>query len=309
MKGKLDDGTPVDVEKPGAIEWDGKWWEFTEYRRPQKNEFCSNDDKTALWRSEGVSRYPNWIASEIPRATPEQLAAIGMKEREGRPVECKAGDCVWTSSEVHPVAGMFSAQGSVVGKYRFVLEPVEKKGVHTSCEGCVEEMRFVHSQCFDCGFERKNYTPAQPPMDGYRLLEYGEVVQEGDEFVTDRYWIKTSNPGHVFGAKEDREMQMNYRRKIAQPPFLTKDGKPLPCEDCRIYRTAGCTATDRSKSFFNLSCFGCFQPKCPTQPEEPRFSVDEIINIVWPILRDYEGTCHQDICRIIEKAFTERRMG
>jgi hypothetical protein len=121
MKGTLEDGTLVDIEKPGPIEQDGKWWEFTVFR-PAKNKENTLDHS---WDDEGCNGLvrpvvkdtarPYWIASEIPRATASQLRAIGMKERDGRPVICKGGNRVWDFG-VHD-------ELSFVGKYRFVLEP------------------------------------------------------------------------------------------------------------------------------------------------------------------------------------------
>ena len=208
----------ADIPKPEPIEQDGKWWEFTGLEAPEKGKEYLNYNGNKIFKAtyDWQKFDIRWIASEIPRATPEKLRAIGMKERDGRPVKITPenySDIIWTGKYV-------SGYKEHIGKYRFVLVPDVQEEKHTSCEGCEYETGKHLSPCNSCCSrgERKNYTPPQPPMDGYRLLEYGEVVQEGDEFLTGGYWIKTNNPGHVFGAKEDREMQMNYRRKIAQPP-------------------------------------------------------------------------------------------
>jgi hypothetical protein len=67
-----------------------------------------------------------------------------------------------------------------------------------------------------------------------------------------------------------------------------------------------------------ISCRNCYAPgldarrenyktKQPPRQEELRFSVGEIMPIVHLILHNYEGTHHEDLCRMIEQAFTERR--
>jgi len=184
MKGKLDDGTPVDIEKPLPIEQDGKWWEAIRPGNVKKGENYFSSNSTAIIISSSCDHSPqdlHWIASEIPRATPDQLRAIGMKEREWRPVICKARteDRMWDGK--YQVFNL-SENHELVGKYRFVLVPVEKKKVHTSCEGCENEKVFVHSRCFYCGFERKNYTPTQPPQPEEPRFSVGEIDSFLDDF-------------------------------------------------------------------------------------------------------------------------------
>jgi uncharacterized coiled-coil protein SlyX len=53
-------------------------------------------------------------------------------------------------------------------------------------------------------------SPAIDPGEGYRLLEPGELVQEGDEFKVNRGWIPTGNPG-------DTVHMNHYRRRLPQP--------------------------------------------------------------------------------------------
>jgi hypothetical protein len=163
MKGKLNDGTPVDISKPGMIEQDGKWWEPGEYKNPNKGEYWYGISGGKIYgpcnRDED---YPNWIMSKIPRASASQLAAIGMRERDGRPVEVKRDDILWAGS--YPI---YHADKEYIGKFRFILEPVVKREVHTSCEGCWKfkpKTENCWNACYDYETrERKNYTPKQPP--------------------------------------------------------------------------------------------------------------------------------------------------
>lgn len=220
---KSNDGTPVEIEKPEPIEQDGVWYEFNEYR-PAKNKENTLDHS---WDDEGCNGLVRpvvrdttrsyWIASEIPRATAEQLAAIGMREGNGgRPRIGKSKEVIWHNGKaIRIMCDDHTKDGIKLNNIvRFILEPVAKKEVHTSCEGC-----------------------------------------------------------------DDREN---------------------PCVDV------------------DTPCYGCYgtrdhphwhSTKQPPRPEELRFSVPEIMDCVHSILRDYEGTRHEDICRMIEKAFTERRRG
>ena len=198
MKGKLDDGTPVDIAKPGAIEQDGKWWEFMEYRSPKQDEYYQRPG-CILRQANYDYADAYWIASEIPRATPEQLRAIGMKERDGRPVKVKEGESYWSKLETPQTR---SPDGIVC--YRFVLEPDVQKKIHTSCEGCRRALfnrsrNWGDNKCDTCfsdmeySKERKNYTPAQPPQPEEPRFSVEEVISWID-FMRDR-------DGHLFLSK------------------------------------------------------------------------------------------------------------
>jgi hypothetical protein len=158
MKGTLDDGTPVDIEKPEPIEQDGKWWEFVELRKPNNAEYYLFNDGVVMAEMERRNYTSEaWIASEIPRATPEQLAAIGMQERDGKPVECKAGYQIWNGKE------NIWLHNDCAGSYRFVLEPVVGKEVHVSCEGCLYDGEDRHPKCRVGSCKAySNYTPVPP---------------------------------------------------------------------------------------------------------------------------------------------------
>ena len=195
MKGKLEDGTPVDIEKPGVILQDGKWWEFVEFRKAEVGETIYDDKccQTNLLRMASghtVSEY--WIASEIPRATPEQLKAIGMKERDERPVACLPGLAVWNrlyrDVTVHDT--------DLLGKYRFALVPDVQKEIHTSCEGCEHALgnqyrNWNKKECEACflvmeySLERKNYTPKQPSTPEEPRFSTGEIEELLKDTITD----------------------------------------------------------------------------------------------------------------------------
>jgi hypothetical protein len=231
MKGKLEDGTPVDIEKPGVILQDGKWWEFVEFRKAEVGETIYDDKccQTNLLRMASghtVSEY--WIASEIPRATPEQLKAIGMKERDERPVACLPGLAVWNrlyrDVTVHDT--------DLLGKYRFVLVPDVQEEVHISCEGCANWIPcFNEGRCLNCfdrtrtaSHVRKNYTPKPPQTEEPRntcavclnklagdIFVYLSDYDNRDVFHTEKF-IKNWNPPRPeeprFTAAEEKEAGM-----------------------------------------------------------------------------------------------------
>lgn len=119
-----------EIERPEPIEQDGKWWEFLEYRAVKIGEKSVCNDGVQLCDSDGFLGLARWIASEIPRATPEQLKAIGMRERDGRPVKCISTDKIWYEGS----KGAFYPNDSEIGSYRFVLVPdVQKEKPCSTC--------------------------------------------------------------------------------------------------------------------------------------------------------------------------------
>jgi len=130
--------------------------------------------------------------------------------------------------------------------------------------------------------------------------ENAQLKQHVQEFVTDAN-KQTKEIVRLNVIIERAKQAVNLKQ------YLTKDGKPFPCENCRSNYNRDCLASDEQKSKFPLSSFACFLPKQPPRPEELRFTVKEVMDYVKPFLRDYEGTRHEDLCRMIEKAFTERR--
>lgn len=197
MKGKLEDGTPVEIEKPGAIERWTKWWEFVGLREVKTGEIYLYSDNlfTAARDNEhrGLQK-EYWIASEIPRASASQLATIGMRERDGRPVKCKEGDCIW-GLRLDESVGICSielvAQNGKphnLGKYRFVLEPVVNNEAHTSCEGCENESKKISCRnCYAPGLDarRENYKTKQPAQPEELRFSVGEINDWLEDFTSD----------------------------------------------------------------------------------------------------------------------------
>jgi len=189
MKGKLDDGTPVDIEKPEPIEQDRKWWEFTEYRSVKMGDhyLYEMQDGVGYCIEDHRNVFLHWIASEIPRATVEQLRAIGMKERDGRPVKITPEnykDIIWTGNADSSFAGYVSGYKENIGQYRFVLVPDVQPKKHTTCSGCYyewapgERVPISCDSCFDwynLFGVRKNYTTTQPPRPEEPKFSVGEI--------------------------------------------------------------------------------------------------------------------------------------
>ena len=119
-------GTQVgELERPEPVEQDRVWWEAVEYRCHKLGEY--------YWNGKGVTKviYPHhwssWIMRPIPRATPEQLKAVGMRERDLSPVMPQKGYKIWNGREV-----ITWNTDMDIGKRRWVLVPAEKS-ICTDC--------------------------------------------------------------------------------------------------------------------------------------------------------------------------------
>lgn len=111
---------PLDVPEP--VEQDGKWWEAMEYRPAMiKDSYRIENDGVHIVTGIPSAR-PVWINKLIPRATAAELAAIGMKERDGRPVLVEDGNMIWDYDGINKVPVI----QNYVGRYRFVLIPSNK---------------------------------------------------------------------------------------------------------------------------------------------------------------------------------------
>jgi hypothetical protein len=166
-------GVNIDLgERPEPVEDGGQWWEAVEYRKPLPGENVYDLEEIHLIKS-CSNRCREWIMRPIPAPTPEQLKAIGMRERDDRPVECKSGDKIWDGTRC---ATYYSGFGHM---HRWVLEdvPVEKEPAHTECAGChYSKTLFPPIECSTCcppgsdnNAARKNYTPA--PVTGVGAME------------------------------------------------------------------------------------------------------------------------------------------
>jgi hypothetical protein len=278
MKGKLEDGTSVDIEKPGAIEQDGKWWEPTEYRLPQIGEYFIYPNGRLEVASIVFTCTFSWIASEIPRATPEQLRAIGMHEANGgRPVICKIGDVIWSRSNYLKTVCTCIDCENEIGRYRFVLVPDVQKEV---------------------------------AGDGYRLLGPDEIIQECDEYKNhDDEW----SPAGSITQTVKSQYPLVYRRKIqpAQPEEPCND-----CAVCmdKLAQDIGYYLSDYAvRDVIHTEKFiRNWKPRAEGKPEEPRFSVGEIKNWIddctMKYMSAYLGSIISSPSHGI-KAFTERRRG
>lgn len=199
-----------EIERPEPSYYENVWYEFMEYRKPKKDEILFPTISCFPERAdEDDCLRPFWIASEIPRATAEQLRVINMKERDGRPVVLNEGDMIWAGggNEVHQT---FKGYPSF-NHFRFVLVPDVQKEIHTSCEGCKRALG-----------------------NGYRDWD----VKECEVCFPDMAY------------EQERK---NYTPKV-------KD----------------------------------------EQPDEPKFSMKEVMNCVCAILRDYEETHYASLCGMIE---------
>jgi len=306
MKGKLEDGTLVDIEKPGAIEQDGKWWEFVGLREVKSGEvYLYNDNLFTAARDNehrGLQK-EYWIASEIPRATAEQLKAIGMKEGNGgRPVVYVTGEKIWTQSGVSKVI-----QGTETGRCRFVLVPDVQKEIHTSCEGCDAHSVLsvvVTEPCYCCygTYDHPHWhSKEQPPQ--LNIYNYMPWISGGTfltNFRNDEWGVYQK----TIQSCGDKDFVLTY----ASPPMSADDGGSL--HYLGKLRDVG--------HFWKI--FNRIRNETqPTRPEEQRFSIDEAC--MWLCAcRDSVSTNAWHLCinNLIDKirrptegiaAFTERRRG
>jgi len=184
MKIKINDqGITGELEVPGPIQQDGKWWEFKEFRTPQKfeNYLVKNNGKIhcAPWNY-FINSY--WIASEIPEPPPEQLRAIWMRCPAGRPMVVKDGDCIWNGKRQWNICKENDPKKEHIGRYRFVLAPVGEQTatepeVHISCKTC-SKFCCGNSQASvlndNGGINCPDYTPKQSDEDKNVCLQCGK---------------------------------------------------------------------------------------------------------------------------------------
>ena len=150
LTGKIG-GCEVTLNRPEPVEHRGTWYEFVsfrpvawgeKYKHLSKNEIVEGD-KLMPPRIFETCYGPRWIAIEIPRATPEQLKAIGMRCRDDRPVECKVGDVVWDKINSNTSEGKWT-----IGSLR---DPSFDKPRWVLVDAPVEKEPFMHFVCPDCG--------------------------------------------------------------------------------------------------------------------------------------------------------------
>jgi len=300
MKGKLDDGTPVDVEKPGVVLWYGQWYEPIEYRACKEKEPILETDNQTINIEHVAMSCPWWIMAQIPRATAEQLKAIGMHEGNGgRPVICNEEDIIWMCETHYGYAGI-----SHIGKYRFVLEPDVREEVpeSTPCEIC--ENRYEDGHVKKC----KAYPIVgvkENPCPKYILKKEIHTSCAGCEYsIVDHFrsWF-TKECETCFPEMDYNHERKNYTAK--QPPAdeyrLLKPDEIIQKGD--EYEAFGGWATASSigytvKSQVNLIYRRKIQPP---QPEEPRFSVgvpncDLCGSIQTKLGAILFGPAHDDVC-------------
>lgn len=147
-------GLTVDLPVPEPVEQDGVWYEATEFRKTKSYEASCDilGGSFDLGKHKESWEMPRWIMRPIPRATPEQLKAIGKRERDDRPVEVKEGDCVWIEYSPAKYGPSNQVVGcGLIGKYRWVLEDVAVENEPASeidklngvikCRGCIHFKR------------------------------------------------------------------------------------------------------------------------------------------------------------------------
>lgn len=151
-----------EIEKPEPVKQDGVWFEPVEYRIPIVGDFILNSNGDIIPATIDFCHVEFWIMRPIPRATLKQLKAIGMKERDGRPVEVKDGNKVWDIEDSSHLPCRELIPGceecrKLIGKHRWVLVPVEKDQQY----GCLSK----DCPWSECQFrDQKSCSRYEPPV-------------------------------------------------------------------------------------------------------------------------------------------------
>jgi len=155
-----------EIERPEPVYNNQLWWELARIQKGIKNNECYLSDCGTVERAVyDTDRGIFQVMQPIPRPTPEQLKAIGMRERDDRPVLTKPYDYYWENELRY-----FTTCIPITPAYRWVLVPVERKSEpvkHYSCAKCSrqnDDMCETERDCFGGynaefhAFERKNWT-------------------------------------------------------------------------------------------------------------------------------------------------------
>lgn len=211
-------GKTIEIDDPGLIEQDGKWWESVEYRVASYNEYSLTPlhPKTVIRSIFAEGCAPGWIVQEIPKPTDAQVRAIGKVLEGAVPVLCVEGDFVWTKH------GPFTAVGCLrhhIGKYRWRLKDTPK--VDKDCR-TFEDIDPIGGH--------HGYQPREPE---YQLLQLGDIIQFGDEWCG---IFGEHFPSNDIGRKltDEYDIQnMKYRRlvKPAQPNDLATEASNTAKEE------------------------------------------------------------------------------
>ncbi len=179
-----------EIEKPGPVEHDGKWWEPATYRLPLKDDICYLP-KLNVYRSGGDATAPRWIMHEIPTPTPEQLRATGDKLDGDRPRECRVGETVWNGMNWF---GMAKA-----GTYRWHLvkaDPAKATREKTLDKNCV-----LYSMC---------PLPNSPCL-GKSCLRYKPPVAQAGKDIRKKLDCLDADVCHTHGYCEDGKKNSCYK--------------------------------------------------------------------------------------------------
>lgn len=250
-------GVDVEPERPEPVEQDGVWYEDIDLRPPKEDDnYISYTGKvvTALFNDYG--KLPHRIMRPIPRPTPEQLAAIGMRERDQGPVECEPGDVIWglnlRSDTGHTcVSSLMSPLNN--GKHRWVLVPadnppvavpVEKEVEHYSCEGCGNNRINSCPACYEPGDsdKRKNWLPK--PL----VAQAGTVHTD---CVGCKRYVQTIgiNPICATCFDPDRQERKNYTPAPAPAPTFNAQNPVVSQSVCYNKLCTDCCSKDCSTGF------------------------------------------------------------
>ena len=196
-------GVNVDLgERPEPVEDGGQWWEAVEYRKPLPGENVYDLEEIHLIKS-CSNRCREWIMHPVPRPTPSQLKAIGMRERDQRPVECRVGDTIWQDGmAIHITVAHYPH----IGKHRWVLEDVPAEKNNKTCEFCTgENCPGKNVTWRDCeSFTSAAVEPARTECEGCEKQQplgtpltcwYSCVTEPGIR----RNWIPAKAPAPVTG--------------------------------------------------------------------------------------------------------------
>jgi hypothetical protein len=176
----------------------------------------------------------------IPRATPDQLKAIGMRERDQRPVECSSGDTIWSSQEQAITIREDDVENYHIGKYRWVLMPEVMITVEGRLATKQEALNFINgntsksvekSICSDCTTPAILCPNANEPKDKVK-----ECAIKNDKMPVEKI-------------KKNYSTCAKYHAKCSSNPRF----EACDCKSCNDY-----VQKPVAKKPAHTSCRGCF---------------------------------------------------
>jgi len=219
-------GIAIDFKPPNPLKWCGDWWEPVAHRPAKVGEttldlsWLDYGGDPEVRRVVRDTEKPHWIMCRIPRATGDQLRAMGMRQRDDMPVQYKTGEFIWTDQGLSRV---LDATGAT--RHRWVLVPVVTSKppveLHASMAEVDEEELIAVLDGISIAAQL-----SKDVRDGESLVAWvkrviGEREQARDhaaelEHIKVRYYELLYAVGRVFPGESRHETALRYIRDAEQ---------------------------------------------------------------------------------------------